>query len=213
MKPRGMATKVETICGRSYFTPFAASSSAIIPLQPSSFARALAVGDVFEFYRFTSVKVEIAPMPDISTSTDFAVGYSNQTFDTAPTSVAEVIELPIAKLQVRGSTVYRVLELSRQELLSDGPLKWYKTIVGTPSALFETQGNIYIAALGATSVGSLVVEWTVEFSQWNLAAQSPFAKVPAFEPVPGTDLFRKVSSTSEVFKEQSLVRAPVGNSR
>ncbi len=175
----------ERICGRTYVSALAAASSGLIPLQPSPFPRALAVADVFEFYRFTSVKVILHPQ-----GAEYAVGYSNQTFDTAPTTLAGVLELPVAARQVQNSSVFKELNLGRQELLSNGPLKWYKTVVGTPDALFETQGNLYIAA-GSSQTLNLVIEWEVEFSQWNLAAQSPKPHMD-FVPIAGTDLFRRV---------------------
>ncbi len=185
---------VQRVCGRTLVNVLGAATTAtIVPLQPSTFPRALAMGDVFEFYRFTSLKIELPPFLATASGAarHYAIGYSNQTFDTPPSTVAQVIELPCASRQDLNSSVYRNFVVTRNELLSNGPLKWYKTIVGSPDALFETQGNIYCVSDAADAEVSLVIEWEVEFSQWNLAAQSPFiGNRPALEPIPGTDLFR-----------------------
>ncbi len=186
---------VQRVCGRSLIAILpSGNSSTVIPIQPSTFPRILAMGDVFEFYRFVSLKVELPPDNFLGggTATEYAVGYSNQTFDTAPTLVSQVIELPCASRQVQAASVFRSFVVSRNELINNAPLKWYKTIVGTPDQLFETQGNLYcVANANSTATINLVVDWEVEFSQWNLAAQSPF---PALEQIPGTDLFRKIST-------------------
>ncbi len=193
---------IQRVCGRSEVAVLGSSTtSSIIPIQPSSFARCLAMGDVFEFYRFTSLKVEIPPLvASLAVANEVAVGYSNQTFDTPPTSVAAVMELPCATRNIRRSTVFRSFTVSRNELIANAPLKWYKTIVGTPEALFETQGNLYVAADGNDAPTVLVIEWEVEFSQWNLAGQSPLSAHPALEPIPGTDLFRRKNSTKPTFE-------------
>ncbi len=184
---KGASPSVQKVCGRTLITVLSTAAT-VVPIQPSSFVRVLAMGDVFEFYRFTKLRVQLPPMASSSTSTQYAVGYSNQTFDTAPTLVAQVIELPFAARQTKTSTVFQYFKVGRNELLANAPLKWYKTVVGTPDALFETQGNLYCVSTDATAGCDIQVEWEVEFSQWNLAAQSPMV---SYEPILGTDLFRK----------------------
>jgi len=203
---KSLGSKIETVSGRSFVNfLYGTGNNAVVPLIPATFPRALAMADVFEFYRFTSIKMDCIPG---AAAGAYALGYSNQTFDTAPTTVSGVIELPQAVWQVSDSSVYRApLTLGRKELVDDSPLKWYKTIAGSPDDLFEVQGNFYFAFNGGPDLTFYTVcEWTVEFSQWNLAAQSP-----KYEQVPGTDLFKKVPPPPVVKAERSgtaVAKAP-----
>ncbi len=182
---------VQRVCGRSIIT-VGAATTLTVAIQPSTFARCAAMAEVFEFYRFVSLKVELPPVAG-GTGTgvgNYAIGYSNQTFDNPPANELQVIELPYATRQVPASTMFRSFKLGREELLRNSPLAWYKTIVGTPDQLFETQGNLYYAGDFALTGGiPVVVEWEVEFSQWNAASNSPMV---LYEAIPGTDLFKKV---------------------
>ncbi len=184
-KSASLMGRVEKVCGRTIVQPIISATSGVSSISPATFPRCLAMADVFEFYRFTKLNIEVPPSSGVS----YAIGYTNQGFDTPPTTIAGVIELPYAKYMADTCTTFRQLNIGRKELLADNNLKWFKTIPGTPATQFEIQGNIY-AAIAATGGVDLIIEWECEFSQWNLAAQSPF-KEPAFELVPGTDLYRK----------------------
>ena len=165
--------RVEIVSGRTNVN-YAATSSNILPIQPSSFARCLAIADVFQFYRFTKLRVTVIPV-DNSVVVAYAPGAA---FDTAPTTFAALIELPIAKYHGSAKFMETVMDVPRKELLGDAQIPWFKTIVGTPAAQFETQGNLYVTTGGGANGGILVIEWTVEFQSWNLAAQSPLVYLP-----------------------------------
>ena len=171
-KNKSNGAKPEAVSGRTYFqttTAAGAPFSAVIAVNPASFPRVLAMADVFEFYRFTHLKLTAYP---ISTN-DYAVGVVTQGFDNPPTTMGGVIELPRSKLIRASTTVPQDLMVSRKELVDDSPLKWFKTIAGSPADQFENQAQIYLVSGTASAATQMVIEWTVEFSQWNLAAQSP----------------------------------------
>lgn len=159
---KGLGAKPESVCGRTVFT--LAVGNATIPISPASFPRLLAMADVFNLYRFTKLKFSIYPAGNT------AVGYSNGEFDTPPTTVAQIMEIAYAGLNTATQSVPTHVNVPRSELLGDSTLKWYKTIAGTPAVGFEVQGNLFVLA-GA--IQFFVVEWTCEFTQWNLAANSP----------------------------------------
>lgn len=164
---KNLGSAHETVSGRTLFTLSAASST--IFLNPSSFPRCLAMADVFNLYRFTRLRFTVKPGSQTS------VGYSNGEFDTPPTTVQQIMELAYAALVPGSQTVPESVTVPKSELLGDSTLKWYKTIAGTPASGFENQGALYWLAGGAVF---LLVEWTCEFSQWNLAANSPL-KTPS----------------------------------
>lgn len=163
---KSLGSAHQSVSGRTLFTLSAASS--IIFLNPASFPRCLAMADVFNLYRFTRLKFTI--MPGSSTS----VGFSTGEFDTPPTTVTQIMELAYAGLVPGTQTVPVHVNVPRSELLGDSTLKWYKSIAGTPASGFENQGALYWLAGGAVF---LLVEWTCEFSQWNLAANSPMKPI------------------------------------
>lgn len=152
------------------------------------------MADVFQFYRFTKLRVHMPP----ATSVDYFLGYSNSVFDTAATTSGQVMELPYATRSPNDLSVYQYLDIPRSELLKDSQIPWFKTIPGTPATSFEIQGTIYGNATNATTI-ACVVEWACEFTQWNLAANSPAFKIPAqYERIPGTDLFRLATSCKAI---------------
>ena len=157
MRESSPGARVEKICGRQYFSASSAAGQ-IIAVSPAAFNRAAAIADVFQFYRFTKLNIEVKP-----SSATLSIGYANgAAFDTPPSSSGEVLQLPFAKLMVPTQSVPERISVPRSELVKDSQLTWYKTIAGTPDAQFEVQGNIYLGASGSTST-ILVIEYEVEF--------------------------------------------------
>ncbi len=171
--------RVEKIAGRQYFNASATPGS-IVPISPAAFSRALAIADVFQFYRFTKLNVHMAP-----TGTTYSLGYANgAAFDTAPTTTGEVIQLPYAQLMTSTQTTPVHLNVPRAELVKDSQLNWFKTIPGNPDTQFEIQGNLYLGAGAATTV-AFYMDYEVEFQSWNLATNSPLrllSSVPVGTP-------------------------------
>ncbi len=167
-------TRVEVVSGRTLVPTVLSSSSALNVAPVANFPRLFALADLFQFYRFTHIRAYCMPG-----EVQMALGYApGALFDTPPTTIAGILELPIAVAHGAFKTTDTVMTVSRKELVEDGQLKWYKTIPGTPAVQFEVQGNIYwVAGAGATAP-NFVVEWTCELQSWNLAAQSPMIKSP-----------------------------------
>jgi len=166
--------KTETISGRSVVF-YAASSVNTLAISPNSvFPRAAAVADVFQFYRFTKLKVTAIP-----TDNTVVFGYApGAAFDTPPANSQSIIELPIAKWH--GAAKFSETEMSvpRMELVRDSQLSWFKTIPGTPATQFEIQGNLYSSIGAGATGGTIVLDYTVEFQSWNLAGNSPLYAIP-----------------------------------
>lgn len=165
-----LGSRPESVSGRQLFS-WALSTVSSIPVQPSTFTRALAIADVFQFYRFTNLTIRILP-EEVNAGVSYAPG---ALFDTPPTTSAGVVELPLHVSHGAFKTTDTVLRVSRKELLGDNQLKWYKTIAGTPAQQFETQGNIYYYTGAGAGTVLVLIDYTVEFQSWNLAAQSPLA--------------------------------------
>ncbi len=70
-------------------------------------------------------------------------------------------------------------------------MQWYKTVVGTPQQQFETQGTFYIFTTGASGSFFMAMDYEVELTQWNLAANSPFVLVDE-----EAQLYKKVVTSS-----------------
>lgn len=175
-----LGTRVERVSGRTLFT-LAGGSSTVIPISPASFSRCAAIADVFQFYRFTDLKVHVYPN-DAAVTVGYAPGAA---FDTVPATSGQILELPLAVNHGFLKASDTTLHVPRSELLPDAQIPWFKTIPGTPATQFEIQGNVYVVTPGAA--GSIHgIEWTCEFQSWNLAANSPLETKGAGK-TPGSD--------------------------
>lgn len=163
-------SKPEVVSGRSVVL-WANNSSNTIQISPNSlFPRAAAIADIFQFYRFTKLKVTVIP-----TDTFVVIGYApGAGFDTPPTSGVNIIELPIAAWHGAAKFYETTMIVPRRELIPDAQIPWFKTVVGTPATQFEIQGNLYSSVGAGATGGTVVIDYTIEFQSWNLAAQSPF---------------------------------------
>lgn len=204
-----LGSRVEVVSGRT-LVPTILNSSAALPIAPvANFPRLAAIADLFQFYRFTHIRAYCMPA-EVQMGLAYAPGAA---FDTPPTSLSGILELPIAVAHGAFKTTDTVLTVSRKELVGDSQLKWYKTVAGTPAAQFEIQGNLYWVSGAGGTAPNFVVEWTCELQSWNLAAQSPM-KLPGktFESNPTTDLAlglcdrdRYDKSSSESSRSDSVV--------
>lgn len=166
---RVVGARPEKVSGRSLFTYAAAS---VTTISPASFARALAIADVFQFYRFTKLRVK-----NIPTGIQSTFGYApGAAFDAVPNLASQVTELPIAVNHGAAKSTDTILNVPRKELMGDSQIPWFKTIPGSPATQFEIQGNLYVVP-AATGI-ILEIEWECEFQSWNLAANSPKSNLP-----------------------------------
>lgn len=170
-----LRSRAEVICGRTVFNFGAVAAS--IAISPAAFARALAIADVFQYYRFTKLRVRAIP---VTGGFQAVVGYAPGTIDNPPNTISAIAELPYALYHGSAKTTDTILDIPRSELCGDSTIKWYKTIPGTPATDFEIQGNLYYSILVG---GTLVIDYTVEFQSWNLAGNTPKVSIPT--PVSG----------------------------
>lgn len=169
---------IEVFSGRQLFnTNGSANTVNTVNISPATFTRALAVADIFQFYRFTKIKVIQPPVGFNNTTVSSAVvhGFApGSEFDTPPTTIAQIVELPRVLYHGLSKTMDGNLTLGRKDLLAHAQIPWFKTIVGTEDPQFEIQANLYNIASVATI--SYIIEYTVEFQSPNLAAQSPLER-------------------------------------
>jgi len=168
---KSLGSEAEPVSGRTLLT--LTVGNGVQAISPALYPRALQMADVFNFYRFTKFKASIIP-----TGAQAALGFVGGVMDNPPTTLAQMIELPYAVLHGASKTSNTTLDVPRKELLSNVPLKWFKTIASSLTASFEDQGYIYYIT---TSTVLIVVEWTIEFQSWNLAANSPLKIVPGIK--------------------------------
>ena len=173
-------SRVETICGRQYYSASVTTAGVAYALVPSNFPRASAISDVFQFYRFRKFRVTVVPQGTANGS--IAIGYSPGVLDSAPDSFGEIMALPSSHFQSSARTIDGIMNLSPRELISDAQIKWYKTVDGTADPQFETQGSLYIVTDATTTV-KLIFDYEIEFQSWALAANTPKPKTVAFSDV------------------------------
>lgn len=180
--PQG--ARPESVSGVSIVN-YGINTSNTLTISPASFSRAAAIADVFQFYRFTKLKVMIVP-----TGASVQIGYApGAVFDTPPSTAAAVMELPVAAFHSANKTVDTIMPVSRKELIKDAQLPWFKTIPGSlADTQFEIQGNLY--SVWAQSGGTLVISYTCEFQSWNLAGNSPLRSlpIPTLSGIPSSEI-------------------------
>ncbi len=187
--------RVEIVEGRTVLSTVVGNVN--FSISPATFPRALAIADLFQFYRFTKVRVAVTPN-NAAGAAAVAVGFApGAVLDTNPTTLQQILELPAAILHGGGKTIDTVLNLNRKQLCSDAQLSWFKTIPGTPDTQWEIQGNIYTLA---SSITNMVVDWTMEVQSWNLAANSPMPKVPKLIAPADDDKDSRVIVNGQIFK-------------
>ncbi len=179
--------RLEVIEGQQLFISTTNGSVNTIPVAPSSFTRVAAIADNFQFYRCTKLRVKVFPaIEDLASGASnygsLALGYlPGVAPDTPPANEASVLALPYVTFQSNGQTVPVWLSVPRRELVSNGVLKWYKTIAGTPDVQFETQGNLYSFGfwLTAPTIGiNFMIYYRFELQGWSLAGNTPLTYVP-----------------------------------
>lgn len=174
---------VEVIAGRNLLFLGSFNTAGVLNIMPSTFARALAVADVFQFYRFTSLRATLVPVqaPPLAAVSQTVIGYApGAVFDTPPASYDNIMSLPKAICLGGNETCKVALNLNRKDLLSHAQLPWFKTIIGTEDTQFEIQANLYYMS-NITASFSVIIDYVVEFQSPNLAANSPMGpmiKIP-----------------------------------
>ncbi len=149
---------------------------------PFSFTRALAIADNYSFYRFRKMNVTVHPSELATTSgtsvePTMCVGFSPGVApDTPPASQNDVYNLSRSIFIGSAMTRPTTMKLSMKDLMADSPIKWYKTIAGTPDAQWEQQGVIYFfpgVTSGTAVPYQVTFDYEIEFQGLMVASSTP----------------------------------------
>lgn len=168
--------------GTATSTSLSAPSIGSVQISPAFDTRLAAIADVYQYYRFSSLKLSLLPYINEVTADDAAVtsGYCPRVPNTAPTTHNHVIALPASTHKGLGQTMPTSFSVKKNVVIGDAPLKWYQSIAGTEDAQFEIQGIIYFAANGTNNPSSYtyILEGVCEFKGRSSPAMTPLYLQP-----------------------------------
>ncbi len=161
-------------------------------LIPFNFTRALAIADNYSYYRFRRVNLTVHPSELATTSgtsiePTLAVGFSpGPAPDTPPASQNDVYNLSRSIFVGSAMTMPTRMKLTQKDLMVDSPIKWYKTIAGTPDVQWEQQGIVYFfpsVTSGSAVTYQVTFDYEIEFQGLMVASSTPVKPVgPAASP-------------------------------
>jgi len=176
----GDMDRTVTVKGAWYFQDSTAASVVGQPLNPLVMdARLLALSDLYQEFRFTSVKITV--YSDSNGGKNMALAYTPIVFTTAPT-LSTLPSLARFAMGCGGyGSPYPTLKLSSRELTANPP-KWFRR--GTAyDDLLETQGFLYWASTAnfATNVAQVIIEYVVQLrakADASLTMERPLVAQP-----------------------------------
>ena len=162
---------------RSFIATALSGGVSTIPVSPNSnlCTRLLALADNYAQYRFLDLKYRMFRVSG-ATSVQAAAFISGVT-DTGPSSILTGVETGNATILGAIQTVPSDWVNVPRSILA-GQLPYYKTVVGSPDAIDEIQGNLYLLGTGTENV-HVEVRGTIEFKQPVDAANTPSLEVRA----------------------------------
>lgn len=164
--------------GSTFAAPIIVGAS----LTPAIDNRLVIIAEIYQYYRFTSLKFSVMPAITATNDTDTSLGYLPRVPNAAPTTHAEINNMTVATFKSRGQTVPSKLVVPRSIVLGDAPLKWYQTIAGTEDSQFEVQGYYVVASnvvsAAVVTAQMMIVEGVCEFKGRTNAGQTPLYKLP-----------------------------------
>lgn len=126
---------------RSYAEAALSSGTATIQVSPALCAQSAQYADAFQMYKVTSLRFRLYRSTTLL-STQVACFLPGVT-DNSPTTTTTAAAIPHSAILPLTATVpTRWSSIPSRDLRSY--MSWYKTIVGSPDAAEEIQGNIYI---------------------------------------------------------------------
>jgi len=144
-----------------------------LPLAVDSLgSRLVALGNVFQEHRFTSIRVVLHPAftTVAGTRTSYAVGYFKVLPLTPPTTIANLYSGAVSRYHDTGDTVPIVLNLNRQTLLNT-VRPWFTNNAATGTeTLDSSQGVLFVVGSGTTLVVNLEISYMCEFRGATLPA-------------------------------------------
>ena len=154
--------------------------------------RLQSISNTFQLYRFVELEYELFATQNNSTG-QFAVtlGTLLDITDVSPTQLSQCVDLVKSVSLLSTHTVSVKTRLSRELLVGESSLKWWKTLAGGATDWEEKQGYLFLGAAEASAgtgfspVGTFIVRGVVEFSDMCAAAQTPLLKSPQAIAPPG----------------------------
>ncbi len=155
-------------------TALSTPSIQAINVSPAIDSRLNAISEVFQFYRFSSVRVHSLPTK-ASGDVLSTVGYIPRVPNTAPTTHEEIIQLPASSIKSFSQTVKSTMNIGRDVLLADAPIKWFQCQAGTEDTQWEIQGVIYVAGTATANPSNslFIIEGVCEFKGRSNSGQTP----------------------------------------
>lgn len=130
---------------RHYVEAALSASAATIQVSPAMCAQSAQYADAFQMYKVTKLRFRLYRVG--TTGTTQAAVYLPGVTDNPPSTISTVGTIPHAAILPLTATVpTRWSVVNSKDLQSY--MSWYKTIVGSPSADAEIQGNIFIRGNG-----------------------------------------------------------------
>ena len=85
------------------------------------------LGDLFQEYRFEDLSITLYPAATSVAGSTIAMGYQNESTDTAPTSTGQVISMPFNQIMTDTMTTPVRFRVPRYALIRDGIQKFWRT--------------------------------------------------------------------------------------
>ncbi len=158
-------------------TSLAAPTIVTVNLSPAFESRLSAIAEVFQFYRFSQLKVSLLPNINEVTADDTAVsaGYIPRVPNAAPTTHNQILGLPGSTYKGLGQTMPASFRLGKNVLIADAPLKWFQSVAGTEDTQWEIQGVLYLGGTGTNNPTTFtyMIEGVCEFKGRSNASLTP----------------------------------------
>lgn len=140
------------------------------------------IAQCFQYYRFTDFELTFYPLAGVS----MAFAYSINPDDTAATSVGTMSQLPCFTYMAASETIPCTVRIPRKTLLTDQPIKWWRT--DSTTSFQNNQGYLYFLTTASTSpLGNYTVRGFVEFMGpvnygFNVAIDRPLEEKKVLPP-------------------------------
>ncbi len=170
-------------------------------LSPAMINRIAAIGDLYQLYRYVSLKVTVFPTvivngastPQQATQLHQCVAVLKDIADVAPDTVGRLTSVGRSIDTRSFFSTPLSMSLGSAFLQGESSLKWWKTKPGAATDWEELQGIVYIGAqeiTGSTTITGLTFyvryDAVVEFCDPAAASMTPMYRTPL--PLPETDV-------------------------
>ncbi len=162
-RQRGRGGRPRNHCekGSCFLQIASGAASGTIVVNPVNFGtRMVSLADVYSQFRFTKMDIEfLRPATNLT-----ALGWVPGPIGTAPTTVANVMQLDHCRISELVSTVPVHLRLNRSSLIGEAAVKWFKTGL---TASVDDQGDqqgLLVTAMTTSADLFITIHYVCEFS-------------------------------------------------